>query len=65
MGGRVLVNLYDIESLQVGSARAMALTVISHDFDDSNSDGLLGRDFLDRFKVIIDKAARRVTLSPK
>jgi hypothetical protein len=28
-------------------------------------DGLLGRDFLDQFKVTIDSAAGRVTLSPK
>jgi hypothetical protein len=65
IGGRLHVDLYDIESLQVGKARARRLTIVGHDFDDSRSDGLLGRDFLDQFTVVIDNNARRVTVSPK
>jgi hypothetical protein len=35
------------------------------DRDDEESDGLLGREFLDRFKVVVDPAAGVVTLVPR
>ncbi len=34
-------------------------------YDDGFADGLLGRDFLDRFKVVMDPAAGTVTLVPR
>jgi len=34
-------------------------------YDDDFADGLLGRDFLDRFKVVMDPAAGTITLVPR
>jgi predicted aspartyl protease len=53
-----------LESLEVAGARVGPLTIVSHDvgFD---GDGLLGRDFLDRFTVTIDNRAGIVTLTPR
>src|SRR5205823_5613718 len=53
-----------IESLEVGEARVGRMQVASYDVAGAG-DGLLGRDFLDRFSVNIDSAAGVVTLSPK
>jgi hypothetical protein len=39
--------------------------VISHDIEQEGVDGLLGRDFLDQFKVSIDSREGVVTLGPK
>jgi hypothetical protein len=39
--------------------------VFGYDTDEPGSDGLLGRDFLVQFRVIIDNAAGWVALSPK
>ncbi len=63
--GSAAVQAYDIESLQVGNAKVGKMLVVSHDIDVSDSDGLLGRDFLDQFKVTIDSGAGKVTLGPK
>ena len=63
--GTADVQAYDIASLQVGNARVGKMLVISHDVDVPDSDGLLGRDFLDQFKVTIDNGAGKVTLGPK
>jgi predicted aspartyl protease len=63
--GTADVQAYEVESLQVGSARVSKLLVVSHDINDADSDGLLGRDFLDHFTVTIDNAAGQVTLTPK
>jgi hypothetical protein len=41
------------------------LGVIAYDLLLREGDGLLGRDFLDRFKVSIDIEARVVILSPR
>jgi predicted aspartyl protease len=63
--GAADVNAYDIESLRVGNATVTRLQVISHDIDVPEADGLLGRDFLERFKVTLDGAAGRVVLGSK
>ncbi len=34
-------------------------------YTSNSADGLLGRDFLDRFKVVMDPAAGTVTLVPR
>ena len=39
------------------------LSIVTFDFTDV--DGLLGRDFLDQFKVTIDNGAGQVVLGPK
>jgi hypothetical protein len=54
-----------LESLEVGEARVAPLGVIAYDLLLREGDGLLGRDFLDRFKVSIDTEARVVILSPR
>jgi hypothetical protein len=51
--------------LQVGEAR-QGLEVGVHDAfpETPEIDGLLGADFLQRFRVMLDRAARRMTLIP-
>lgn len=58
------VSFVVIDSLEVGEARVGRMQVASYDVAGAG-DGLLGRDFLDRFSVNIDSAAGVVTLSPK
>ena len=59
------VQAVEIESLAVGEARVGPMYVVSHDLEQSGIDGLLGRDFLDQFKVTIDAAGGVVTIAPK
>jgi len=54
-----------VDSLEVGDARAVQLPVGAYEIVQAEADGLLGRDFLDRFHVTIDSARGLVTLSPK
>jgi hypothetical protein len=54
-----------LESLEVGQARVAPLGVIAYDLLIREGDGLLGRDFLDQFKVSVDTEARVVVLSPR
>ena len=58
------VSFVVIESLEIGEARVGRMQVASYDVAGAG-DGLLGRDFLDRFSVNIDSTAGVVTLSPK
>ena len=53
-----------LDSIDVAGAQVGPLQVVSHDAG-SGGDGLLGRDFLDRFTVNIDNAAGVVTLTPR
>jgi predicted aspartyl protease len=64
VAGSDMVNYVVIESLEVGEARVGRMRVASYDVSGAG-DGLLGRDFLDRFSVNIDSANGIVTLSPK
>ncbi len=63
--GTANVSAVVVDSVEIGQARAAKLAVISHDIEQEGMDGLLGRDFLDRFKVSIDNQDGVVTLSPK
>ena len=54
-----------VDSLEVQEARVTGLQVISFEMDKPGVDGLLGRDFLERFNVNIDSANGLVTLRPK
>ncbi len=63
--GSAEVLFVPIQSIEVGSSRSGPLRVAAHDVDLSQGDGLLGRDFLDQFKVTIDSTAGIVTLAPK
>lgn len=63
--GTAEVHAYEIESIVIGAARVDRLLVLSHDINLPESDGLLGRDFLEHFKVTIDNRAGTVTLTPR
>jgi len=58
-------QLVQVLSVEVGEARAGPLLIIAHDADLKQAEGLLGRDFLERFTVTIDAKERVVTLVPK
>jgi predicted aspartyl protease len=64
VAGSDTVNYVVIESLEIGDARVGRMRVASYDIAGAG-DGLLGRDFLDRFSVNIDSTNGIVTLSPK
>jgi hypothetical protein len=63
--GTATADLVRVDSVEVGEARVGPLTIMAHDAALQNADGLLGRDFLDRFTVTIDSKAGVVTLAPK
>jgi predicted aspartyl protease len=54
-----------VESIEIGEARVSGLQVVAHDMGQPGIDGLLGRDFLDRFKVTIDSSTGVLTIAPK
>jgi predicted aspartyl protease len=64
--GTASAYLVGLESLEVGGARVGPLPVLSHDTQmGGGSQGLLGRDFLNHFRVTIDNARGVVELAPK
>jgi predicted aspartyl protease len=63
--GKADVLVVLVDSIEVSGAKAGPMQVVSHDAGLGQGDGLLGRDFLDRFTVNIDNAAGIVTLSPR
>ena len=63
--GTARVQAAALDSLEVGGAKVSELLVIAHDIGERTVDGLLGRDFLDQFKVSIDSDTGVVTLAPK
>lgn len=54
-----------VNSIDVNGAKAGPIRVVAHDVELGQADGLLGRDFLDRFQVAIDNQAGIVTLTPR
>ncbi|MBI3635501.1 MAG: aspartyl protease family protein [Candidatus Rokubacteria bacterium] len=54
-----------VDSLDVSGAVVGKMPVIAYDMSVPDSDGLLGRDFLDRFIVNIDSSHGILTLGPK
>jgi predicted aspartyl protease len=63
--GQASVGIHHVASLEVGNVKVGPLKVIAHDAAHRAADGLLGRDFLERFTVTIDSAGGRVTLTPR
>jgi predicted aspartyl protease len=60
------INWIMVESLEVGEARVGRMPVASYEMASAgDGDGLLGRDFLDQFKMTIDSAKGEVHLAPK
>jgi hypothetical protein len=58
------VSFVLVDSLEVGEARVARMSVASYDVSGAG-DGLLGRDFLDRFNLTIDSTNGFVKLEPK
>jgi len=55
-----------VDSLEVGEARVGRMPVGSYELAGTGAgDGLLGRDFLDQFKITFDAAKGEVHLAPK
>lgn len=54
-----------LDSMEVGQARVERMPVVAYEMGSRESDGLLGRDFLDRFNLTIDSTRGVVTLTPK
>lgn len=65
VAGADLVSLVIVDSLEIGEASVKRLPVVVYDLPHAAGDGLLGRDFLDRFSVNIDAVRGVVTLSPR
>jgi len=59
------IDFVVVESLEVGEARVGQMPVGSYELAGDSGEGLLGRDFLDQFKVTMDAAAGEVHLTPK
>lgn len=60
------INYVVVESLEVGEAKVGKMPVGAYELAGSGTgDGLLGRDFLDQFKMTVDAAKGEVTLAPK
>jgi Aspartyl protease len=63
--GQATVGIHDVAALEIGNVKVGPLKVLAHHAANPAADGLLGRDFLDRFTVTIDSAGGRVTLTPR
>jgi predicted aspartyl protease len=60
------INYVVVDSLEVGEARVGRMPVGSYELAGTGAgDGLLGRDFLDQFKMTFDAAKGEVHLAPK
>jgi predicted aspartyl protease len=60
------INYVVVESLEVGEARVGRMAVGSYELAGTETgDGLLGRDFLDQFKITFDAGNGEVHLAPK
>jgi hypothetical protein len=66
IGGATTGYLVTLDSLKVGGARVAPMPVVSHDAElERGVAGLLGRDFLNHFRVNIDNTRGIVELAPK
>jgi hypothetical protein len=63
--GSAFASIVTVPLLDVGGTRIGPLSLIVHDAGLAPLDGLLGRDVLDSFTVMIDSAAGRATLTPR
>jgi Aspartyl protease/Domain of unknown function (DUF4124) len=60
------INYVVVDSLEVGEARVGRMPVGSYDLAGAGiGDGLLGRDFLDQFRITFEAAKGEVHLDPK
>jgi hypothetical protein len=63
--GRDRIDYVLVDSLEVGEARVGRMPVGAYELAGEGGEGLLGRDFLDQFKVTMDAARGEVHLVPK
>jgi hypothetical protein len=63
VAGEAKVSYFSVD-FEVAGHRARLPEVMAH-AQPGGSDGLLGRDFLDRFKITLDPVAGTVTLVPR
>jgi Aspartyl protease len=60
------INYVLVDSLEVGEARVGRMPVAAYELAGTGAgDGLLGRDFLDQFKMTVDASKGEVHLTPK
>ena len=65
IGGSVVVDVGQVESVKVGDAEVNNMRVSIHDrVYDFGSEGLLGFDFLGRFQMLVDAAKQVLVLTP-
>ena len=66
MGGVIPVAIARLRSLRVGEAEVTDIPVVVHDFSrDHRVEGLLGMDFLGRYRIGLDVQKQVLVLSPK
>jgi len=66
VGGLIAVTISRLRSLKVGAAEVTDLPIIVHDFSrDPRIDGLLGMDFLGRYRFGLDAQRQVLVLSPR
>jgi hypothetical protein len=66
VGGAVNVAIARVQSMKVGAAEINELPVIVHDFSpDPRFEGLLGMDFLSRYRFGLDTNRQLLVLSPR
>ena len=66
VGGTVAVTVSRLRSLKVGEAEVNDLPVLIHDFSfDPRIEGLLGMDFLGRYRFGLDAGRQLLVLSPR
>ena len=66
-GGPVQVNLTQIDSIQIETAKARNVSVVIHDLPEAQPgiDGLLGMSFLNNFLVTLDSDQGQLHLRPR
>ena len=66
VGGVIAVAIAELRSLKVAEAEITNLPVVIHDFSsDPRFEGLLGMDFLGRYKIGLDLRKQVLVLSPR
>jgi hypothetical protein len=64
-GTDVDIHMVVVDSLTVGEARVGRMVVSAYEMHMSDVDGLLGQDFLGRFRVTIDSSRGEVVIGPR
>ncbi len=65
VGGKIQSPLIKLNTFSIGGQGIQGIDVASISFKENQSDGLLGMNFLNHFKFIIDLKQRKLFLTPK